>query len=125
MRQGWKFLPVCAAFALCAAAIAPVAPAALAAAKGGGSSSGPAKKSVSMRQFTGVVTALDKSSLTVEKSGKTARTIVFSKHADMRTTGNLEKNARVTVYYREEGGQPVAHRVVVKIDADGQPAGGR
>ena len=32
----------------------------------------------------------------------------------MKTTGELEKDARVTVYYRDEGGQPVAHKVVVK-----------
>lgn len=73
-----------------------------------------AKKSYAFRQFTGVVTALDKSSLTVAKTGKLAKTVVFARHAEMKTTGDLEKDARVTVYYRDEGGQPVAHKVVVK-----------
>jgi hypothetical protein len=72
---------------------------------------------VSLHQFSGVVTALDKSSLTVEKAGKNARTMVFAKHAEMRTTGDLEKDARVTVWYRDEGGHPVAHKVVVKAPA--------
>jgi hypothetical protein len=39
---------------------------------------------------------------------------VFTKHAELKTTGDLEEDAHVTVYYREEGGQSVAHRVVVK-----------
>jgi hypothetical protein len=30
------------------------------------------------------------------------------------TIGDLAKAARVTVYYRDEGGQSVAHKVVVK-----------
>ncbi len=72
------------------------------------------KKSYDFRQFTGVVTQLDKASLTVEKTGKAAKTIVFARHAEMKTTGDLEKNARVTVYYRDESGKPMAHRVVVK-----------
>lgn len=73
-----------------------------------------AKKDYSFRQFTGTLTALDKSSLTVQKTGKQAKTVVFARHAEMKTTGALEKDARVTVYYRDENGQPVAHKVVVK-----------
>jgi len=65
-------------------------------------------------QFTGYVTALDKSSLTVEKRGKQAMTRTFSRHESMSTTGDLVKDARVTVYYRDESGKSVAHKVVVK-----------
>jgi hypothetical protein len=77
-----------------------------------------------MHQFTGIVTAMDKSTLTVEKQGKAPRTVVFDRHAAMRTTGELEKNARVTVYYRDEGGRQVAHKVVVKEDKGGDAAEG-
>jgi len=69
---------------------------------------------MSLRQFSGVVTALDKTTITVEKSGKKPKTMVFVKHAEMRTTGEIDKAARVTVYYRDEDGHPVAHRVVVR-----------
>ena len=67
-----------------------------------------------LRQFTGTVTALDKASLTVEKGGKNPRTVVFTRHAEMKTTGEIDKNARVTVFYRDEGGKSIAHRVVAK-----------
>lgn len=73
-----------------------------------------AAKSTAMRQFTGVVTALEKSSITVERRGKRARTMVFDRGNDTKTTGDLAKESRVTVYYRDEGGKAVAHRVVVK-----------
>ncbi len=69
-----------------------------------------------LRQFTGVVTALDKTTLTVEKRGKKPRTVVFTRHSEMKTTGDVEKNSRVTVYYRDDGGRSIAHRVVVKPD---------
>ena len=71
-------------------------------------------KDAGSRQFSGWVTALDKTTLTVEKRGKQSRTVVFAKHTEMKTAGDLEKDARVTVYYRDEDGQPTAHRVVVK-----------
>ena len=76
----------------------------------------PAKsgRAATYRQFTGTIVALDASSLTVEKGGKTPKQMVFARHAAMRSTGDVEKDARVTVYWREEAGQPVAHRVVVK-----------
>jgi hypothetical protein len=35
----------------------------------------------------------------------------------MTTTGDVGKNARVTVYYRDESGRSVAHRVVVKTES--------
>ena len=72
-----------------------------------------------LRQFTGYVSALDKTSITVEKRGRNPETRVFTKHDEMRTTGDVEKDARVTVYYREEGGKAVAHRVVVKAARSG------
>ena len=71
-------------------------------------------KGSSYRQFTGTVVALDASSLTVEKGGRAPRQMVFARHAGMRSTGEVQKDARVTVYWRDEGGHPVAHRVVVK-----------
>jgi hypothetical protein len=67
-----------------------------------------------LRQFTGYVSAIDKSSLTVEKRGKKPESRVFTRHDEMSTTGEIEKDARVTVYYREEDGKAVAHRVVAK-----------
>jgi hypothetical protein len=67
-----------------------------------------------LRQFTGYVSAIDKTSITVEKRGKKPETRVFTKLDDMRTTGDVDKDARVTVYYRDDGGKAVAHRVVVK-----------
>jgi hypothetical protein len=79
----------------------------------------PRKSANTLRQFTGYVTALDKSSITVEKHGKKPRTMTFVKHDEMRTTGEIEKDARVTVYYREEGGRAVAHRIVVKPEDEG------
>jgi len=73
-----------------------------------------AKKGADYRQFTGVVVALDATSLTVEKGGRTPKQMVFARHAAMRSTGDVEKDVRVTVYWREEAGKPVAHRVVVR-----------
>ncbi len=75
------------------------------------------KKSYALRQFTGYVTATDKTSLTVEKRGTKPRTMTFVKHEEMKTTGEIEKDARVTVYYRDEDGRAVARRVVVKTEA--------
>ena len=71
-------------------------------------------KRAALRQFSGYVSAIDGTSITVEKRGKVPETRVFTKLDDMRTTGDVEKDARVTVYYREEGGKAIAHRVVVK-----------
>jgi 7-keto-8-aminopelargonate synthetase-like enzyme len=111
MKQGRMLIAACAAvMALCAVAPAIVA-AAPKAVKAAASST---TRKNALRQFSGVVTALDKGSLTVEKSGKNPRTVVFARDPEMRTTGELEKNARVTVHYRDESGRMVAHRVVVK-----------
>lgn len=110
--KGWKFF--CAGLAIVTiVAVQPLdAGAAKAAAKPASASATTAKKT--MRQYTGWVTAHDKSSITVEKRGKKPESKVFSKHAEMSTTGDVEKEARVTVYYRDEAGRPVAHKVVVK-----------
>ena len=121
MRQGQKYLALGAALAL-AVGLSTAAPPATAASR----TATPAAKSVKarngLRQFTGYLTALDKTTLTVERRGKSSRSMVFTKHDAMRTTGDLEKNARVTVYYRDEGGRSIAHRVVVKPDSRA-PAG--
>lgn len=117
MRQGWKPLSLGAALAFCMLAslpfVSPRTESACAAGKATATTSA-AKSKNTQRQFTGIVTAIDKNTLTVEKRGKKPQSRVFSRHAELKTTGDLEKNARVTVYYRDEGGQAVAHRVVVK-----------
>jgi hypothetical protein len=125
MRQGRKFLPLYLALALAVTAgttwmaTSPV----VAAEKKAGTAAKSAKARNAMHQFTGVVTAVDKTTLTVEKRGKKARTVVFTRHEEMKTVGDLEKDVRVTVYYRDEGGRTVAHRVVVKPDAGGNGRG--
>ncbi len=111
MKQGWMYLPLCAALLMLGAGAALPAYAARAKAPAAAAT---AKAKQTTRQFTGYVTASDKTSLTVEKRGKQPKTMVFSKHAEMKSTGDIEKEARVTVYYREEGGHAVALRVVVK-----------
>ena len=73
-----------------------------------------ARSKAALHQFTGIVTALDKQSLTVEKRGKQTMSRTFARHEAMTTTGDLARDARVTVYYRDEGGRAVAHKVVVK-----------
>jgi len=117
MKQGRKVLTLCAALALVAVTAAAL-PALAARRSEASATSASARAKQTTRQFTGVVTALDKSSLTVEKGGKKPSTMVFTRHADMRTVGDLEKDARVTVYYRADGRENVAVRVVVK-PADG------
>jgi hypothetical protein len=80
-------------------------------------------KGAGTRQFTGYVTALDQKSITVEKRGKQPKTVVFAKHAEMKSTGAVEKDARVTVFYRDVEGQPTATRVVAKPLAARKAAG--
>ncbi len=110
MKQGRMWLPL----ALAALFVVSTAPAFRADAATHKPATTTAKARVALHQFTGIVTALDKTSLTVAKSGKNARTMVFVRDAEMRTTGELDKDARVTVWYREEAGRPVARKVVVK-----------
>jgi len=113
MRQGLKPLAWCVALALGAAGSL-AAPTVSPATAASSSSTTSAKSRTALHQFTGIVTALDQTTLTVEKHGKKPRTVVFTKHAEMKTSGKLEENARVTVYYRDDGGRSIAHRVVVK-----------
>lgn len=117
MKQGLYLLVLAAALA-----VATTTPAARAAKSttptpdgSKSTASTPAPKSRNtVRQFTGYVTALDRSSLTVEKRGKSPRSMVFTKDAGTQTSGTLDKEARVTVYYREADGRVVAQRVVAK-----------
>lgn len=71
-------------------------------------------KAAGYRQFTGTVVAIDGSSITVEKGGKAPKQMVFARAASLRSTGDIAKDAHVTVYWRDEAGHPVAHRVVMK-----------
>jgi hypothetical protein len=123
MRQGRIHRMSCVALALGIAAWSLATPS-IQAAHAAGSEAKSAKAPNGMHQFTGVVTALDKTTLTVEKRGKKPRTVVFTRHAEMKSTGEVEKNARVTVYYRDDGGHSVAHRVVVKPDRPRVAGGG-
>ena len=123
MRQGRKFFVNAVALALGVAAWSLAAPVASYASATTGPEAKSAKAGDGLHQFTGVVTALDKTTLTVEKRGKKPRTVVFTRHAEMKTTGDVEKNRRVTVYYRDDGGRSIAHRVVVKPERP-RPTGG-
>ncbi len=100
--------------ALLAAPLVTAAAPAAAAAKREARTAATSTKSAGYRQFTGTVVALDEASITVEKAGKTPKQMVFARHAGMRSAGDVGKDARVTVYWRDEAGRPVAHRVVVK-----------
>jgi hypothetical protein len=115
MMQGRRLIPLALA-AMLAVSLAPV-PRADAAARKPAEAPAPRRARYALHQFSGVVTALDKGSLTVEKSGRDAKTMVFTRHPDMKTAGDLGKDAHVTVYYRDEGGHPVARKVVVKSAA--------
>jgi hypothetical protein len=119
MHHGRTWIALALAFALAAAAQAPASPALAAKTSQTAATAGAKKKA--LHQFTGVVTAVDKTSITVEKGGKNAKTMVFTRDAEMRTDGDLARDARVTVYYRDEDGKPVARKVVVKGEAPSEP----
>ena len=119
MKQGRLFLALGAALALMAAPHA-----AHAAANPDGApkaAASAARTGNSLRQFTGYITVLDRASLTVEKRGRSPRSMTFTRDAAMETSGAVEKEARVTVYYRDEDGRAVAHRVVGKALAQRPP----
>jgi hypothetical protein len=120
MVQGWRSVSLGVALAVGALAMLPLAAPqsgdAHAARRSSAATS--TSKKVNLRQFTGIVTALDKTTMTVEKQGKKPQSRVFTRPAELKTSGDLEKDAHVTVYYRDEGGQSVAHRVVVKPAGD-------
>src|SRR5262245_1743633 len=117
MRQGSRGLALGVAAALCLLAAMPLVAPRMTQAEAAGKSTaaaGSSKSSSAQRQFTGYVTAMDKNTITVEKRGKKPQSRTFSRHAELQTDGDLAREARVTVYYRDEGGQAVAQRVVVK-----------
>ena len=109
MKQGWNGAALVLLAAVCA--LAPLASTAGAAPKKSASDR-PAR--IALHQFSGVVTAIDKTSLTVEKQGRSPRTMQFARDANMTTRGEVEKQSHVTVYYRDDDGKPTAHRVVVR-----------
>ena len=117
MKQGRMLIALGAALALSGAPLAahaatPADPAATTPAQ----TDAPAPKSRNaVRQFTGYVTSLDRMSLTVEKRGKNPRSMVFTKDAALLLSAAVDKDARVTVFYREEDGRAVAQRVVAKV----------
>lgn len=111
MKQGWKRAAAIAALAACASTHA-IAADAVTKSAAKPASAKPAH--VAQHQFSGVVTAIDKTSLTVEKSGRAPRTMQFVRDAKMTTQGEVEAQAHVTVYYRDVEGKPTAHRVVVR-----------
>ena len=120
MRHARMLAPFALA-AVLAAALVPTAQAASKRSANTASVDTPAspRKAAAYHQFTGTVVSLDESSITVEKGGKTPKQMVLTRHSEMRSTGDVAKDARVTVYWRDEAGKPVAHRVVVKATATG------
>jgi hypothetical protein len=117
MQQGIRALATCVALALVASVSAPLLAPCVQVAHAAAASSGSAgKKSPAAKsyQFTGVIVAMDKSTLTVEKGKAKPTRQVFSKHETMKVTGDIEKGTRVTVYYRKQGNRAIAHRVVAK-----------
>ena len=124
MKQGRMLLALGAAVALTGAALAAHAAAKPAGAPAANASqpAGPATKSRNVvRQFTGYVTSLDRTSLTVEKRGKNPRSMVFTKDAALPLSPAVDMDARVTVYYRDEDGRAVAQRVVAKVPTPRAP----
>ena len=124
MKQGRKLVALGATLALLAAPLPALAAAKATPKSAGVSKTAAPKKRSSLRQFTGVVTALDGTSLTVEKGGKNPRSIVFTRDAEMQTRGAVDRDARVTVYYRDEDGRAIAQRVVAKVPTPAKPSDG-
>src|SRR5262245_43829777 len=114
MRQGIKSLALGIATVLVLLAAMPLTYGTAGAAGTSKQAAATTKSSNAQRQFTGYLTAIDKNTITVEKRGKKPQSRTFSRHAELQTDGDLAKEARVTVYYRDEGGQSVAQRVIVK-----------
>ena len=124
MKQGRMLFALGAVLALTGAS-----PAAHAAAKSAGAAATNASQSATpattsrnaVRQFTGYVTSLDRTSLTVEKRGKNPRSMVFTKDAALPLSAAIDKESRVTVFYRDEDGHAVAQRVVAKVPTPRAP----
>jgi len=114
MKHARMFAPLALATLLVALLAGGATNAAAAAKRTPQSASSAPSKNAGYRQFTGTVVAIDGSSITVEKGGKAPKQMVFARAASLRSAGDIGKDARVTVYWREEAGHPVAHRVVLK-----------
>jgi len=124
MKQGWMHVLACAlvscSLSTSAMTLAPSSAHAAAyratrvMAPEKGTSSTRAKRGPTTRQFTGYVTSLDAKSVTVEKRGKKPETRAFVKHDEMKTEGEIAKETRVTVYYREADGKAIAQRMIAK-----------
>ena len=114
MKHARMFVPLAMAALLVAPLISGTTVANAAAKRSSHSAATAPSKNAGYRQFTGTVLSMDGSSITVEKGGKAPKQMVFGRAASLRSTGEIEKGAQVTVYWRDEAGKPVAHRVVVK-----------
>jgi hypothetical protein len=124
MKQGRMLLALGAMLALTGASLAAHAAAKStnATAANASQTAAPATRSRNaVRQFTGYVTSLDRTSLTVEKRGKNPRSMVFTKDAALPLSAAVDKDARVTVYYRDEDGHAVAQRVIAKVPTPRAP----
>jgi hypothetical protein len=113
MKQG-RMLVLFALAALLALTVTPAPRAEAAQRKSVATTASVHRKTAALRQFSGIVTALDKGSLTVEKGGASAKSMVFTRSPETKTSGELAKDARVTVWYRDEDGRLAARKVVVK-----------
>lgn len=121
MKQGRMVLALGAALALACASTAAQAASKSPGAQPAAPSAPAATSRNAVRQFTGYVTALDRTSLTVEKRGRNPRSMVFTKDASLPMSDAIDKDARVTVYYREQDGHAVAQRVVAKVPTPRTP----
>ncbi len=122
MKQGRMFIALGAMLVLLGAPLVARAAKSANAAANPSQSEAPAPKARNaVRQFTGYVTSLDRTSLTVEKRGKNPRSMVFTKDAALQLSAAVDKDARVTVYYRDEDGHAVAQRVVAKVPTPRAP----
>jgi hypothetical protein len=113
MRQGWKGAALAALACTVLGSAAPPAPDAHAAAskRDGKATAESSTQRNTLRQFTGYVTAIDKTSITVEKRGKAPQTRTFLRDETTKSVGDIAKETRVTVHYRQEGDQLIARRV--------------
>jgi len=123
MKQGRMLLALGAVLALTGASLAAHAAAKSASppAANASQTAAPTRSRNAVRQFTGYVTSLDRTSLTVEKRGKNPRSMVFTKDAALPLSAAVEKDARVTVYYRDEDGRAFAQRVIAKVPTPRAP----
>ena len=114
MKHARMFAPLALAALLATALVAGATRAEAAAKRTSHAAAAAPARSAGYRQFTGAVVAVDEASITVERGGRSPKQMVFARAASLRSTGELGKDARVTVYWRDEAGKAVAHHVVVK-----------